>query len=61
MEATEDSGLVAAFSVGTRNNPGLSVSHLLFADDTLILCGADEEHLRNLRCLFLCFEAILLI
>ena len=61
MEATEDSSLVAGFSVGTRNNLGLSVSHLLFADDTLILCGANEEHLINLRCLFLCFEAILLI
>ena len=58
MEATEASGLVAGFSVGSRNNPGLSVSHLLFADDTLILCRADEEQLRNLRCLFLCFEAV---
>jgi hypothetical protein len=58
MEAIEASGLVAGFSVGSRNNPGLSVSHLLFADDTLILCGADEEHLRNLRCLFLCFEVV---
>ncbi|XP_059446327.1 uncharacterized protein LOC132177866 [Corylus avellana] len=58
MQATKASGLVAGFSVGSRNNPGLSVSHLLFADDTLILCGADEEHLKNLRCLFLCFEAV---
>jgi hypothetical protein len=58
LEVTENSGLVAGFSVGTRDNLGLSVSHLLFADDTLILCGADEEHLRNLRCLFRCFEAV---
>jgi hypothetical protein len=58
LEATENSGLVAGFSVGSRNNPGLNVSHLLFANDTLILCGADEEHLRNLQCLFLCFEAV---
>jgi hypothetical protein len=34
------------------------VNHLLFADDTLILCGAQAEHVRNLRCTFLCFEAV---
>jgi hypothetical protein len=37
-------------------NPGLRVSHLLFVDDTLIFCDAEEEQLHNLRCLFLCFE-----
>jgi len=32
--------------------------HLLFADDILIFCGAQAEHVRNLRCTFLCFEAM---
>jgi hypothetical protein len=31
----------------------------LLADDTLILCGANLDHLRHLCCLFLCFEAAL--
>jgi len=31
---------------------------LLFADDTLIFCGAQAEQVRNLRCTFLCFEAV---
>ena len=44
MVATEDSGLVG-FSVGTRNNPGVSVSHFLFADDTLIFCWANKDQL----------------
>jgi hypothetical protein len=59
MKATEDSGLVAGFLVGKRNNPRLSVSQLLFSDDTLIFCGANEDQLRYLCCLFLCFEAVL--
>lgn len=33
------------------------IFHLLFAGDTLILCGANLNHLCNLRCL-LCFEAV---
>jgi hypothetical protein len=45
--------------VGLRNNARMVVLHLLFANDTLIFCKANCEHLRNLRCLFLCFEAVL--
>jgi hypothetical protein len=52
MVATVDKGLVDGFLVGSRNNAGMVVSHLLFADDTLIFCGANGEHIRNLRCLF---------
>ena len=34
------------------------VSHLLFADNTLIFCKPKVEQLRNMRCLLLCFEMI---
>jgi hypothetical protein len=50
--------LLSGFSVGTRNVGGIDISHLLFVDDTLIFCGANPDHLRHLRCLFLCFEAV---
>jgi hypothetical protein len=51
-------GLLSGFSVGIRGNEPLVVNHLLFADDTLIFCGAQAEHVQNLRCTFLCFEAV---
>jgi hypothetical protein len=51
-------GLLFGFSVGIRDNEALVVNYLLFADDTLIFCGAQAKHVRNLRCTFLCFEAV---
>jgi hypothetical protein len=43
MAATVDMGLVDGFSVGSRNNVGMVVLHLLFVDDTLIFCEANGE------------------
>jgi hypothetical protein len=42
------------FSVETWTD----IFHLLLADNTLLFCGADPNHLRNLRNLFLLFEAV---
>lgn len=47
-------GLLSGFSVGTR----VDISHILFSDDTLLFCGADPNHLRLLRNLFLLFEVV---
>jgi mannosylglycoprotein endo-beta-mannosidase len=52
IEKAVTEGLLRGFAVGH-----LQVSHLLFADDTLIFCDADVKQFRNLRRLLLCFEA----
>lgn len=58
ISAIVNGDLLSSFSVGSRSGGAFSISHLLFADNTLIFCEPNPDHLRsNLRCLFLCFEA----
>jgi hypothetical protein len=57
LSAALDQGNLTGFSVGSRESEALVVNHLMFADDTLIFCGAQGEQIRHLRCIFLCFEA----
>jgi hypothetical protein len=56
--ALVNKGLFSGFSVGSRHDGVFDISHLFFADDTSIFCGANPDHLCNLWCLFLCFEAV---
>lgn len=34
------------------------ISHLLFVDDTLILCDPEWDQIGYLKCILLCFEAV---
>ena len=43
MKRAEGAGLLRGFRVASRQGGGLGVSHLLFADDTILFCDADEE------------------
>jgi hypothetical protein len=51
-------GLISGFSVGSNKLNRVVVSHLLFADNTLVFCGANESQIRHLRALLVCFEAV---
>lgn len=57
MSIVVSGGLFSSIFVGTRNDGEINISHLLFANDTLILCWVYQDHLYHLRCMFLCFEA----
>jgi hypothetical protein len=56
--ATINRGRLSGFSVGFRHSSVFDISHLLFADETLVFCGAKSEHLCFLCALFLSFEVV---
>ena len=49
---------IQGFQVGSNPATTVNVSHLLYADDTLIFCGADREQVSNLNTTLIVFEAI---
>jgi hypothetical protein len=51
-------GLISGFSVGSSEPDRVNVFHLLFADDTLVFCGANASQIRYIGALLVCFEAV---
>ncbi|WMV31905.1 hypothetical protein MTR67_025290 [Solanum verrucosum] len=52
LQWTED------FEVGNGYGPPVSISHLLFADDTLVFCGAKKSQVQYLSLTLMLFEAL---
>ncbi len=42
-----------------RSRGGLEISHLLFADETIVFCEGNSVQLGWMQCAFLYFEAVL--
>ena len=51
-------GCISGFSVGNVSTQPLVISHLLFADDTLIFCEAHPDQIMQLGHILTWFEAI---
>jgi hypothetical protein len=58
ISAIYSRGLISGFYVGTMGYNRVEVSHLLFADYTLVFCGADASQISYLGTLLVCFEAV---
>ena len=50
-------GFLTGCSIQGGRRPTLNISHLFFADDTVVFCEANKEHLTHLSWILLWFEA----
>lgn len=58
VEAVVRGGFIASFFMENNRDGDLSISHLLFSDDTLIFYNVDCNQIQALRAILLCFKAI---
>ena len=55
LRKTEESNLIRGFHVGEVNSVGVCISHLLFADDTILFFDAFKEQMLSIRLALSCF------
>jgi hypothetical protein len=58
IKAMIDHNLISGFVMGARGSEQVLVSHLLFADDTLVFCGASLDQVQALGDFLVCFELV---
>ena len=52
-----DGGFLSGCNIRGGSRSSLNISHLFFADDTIVFCEASKEHLTHLSWILLWFEA----
>ena len=55
VKRMEAARLLSDFMADGRRGGGKCVSHLLFADDTILFCDTDMEQILHIRLLLPCF------
>ena len=58
LRRLEGVSLIRGFKVKGRRGGGECVSHLLFANDTILFCDANVEQILHIRLLLLSFQAV---
>ena len=58
LRKTKEAGLIRGFKADKAMGNGLSISHLLFANDTIVFCDAAPDQILHLRMVLACFEAM---
>ena len=59
LKRTEEGGFLRGFQANCHSQRGLHISHLLFADDTILFCDASREQLLYIRMVMIFFETII--
>jgi hypothetical protein len=58
VKASINHSLFSGFAVGTRGSEQVHISHLLFANDTLVFNGASLDQVQAVGDLLICFELV---
>ena len=59
LKKTENGGFLCGFQVGSHRHGGIHISHLLFANDTILFCDASREQLLYVWMVLIFFKAIM--